>query len=1159
MSKNNLLLFQFETSDPLYRDVVTTLKSNSNYSLYASNKIEEIVPYASKAGHGILLFRVKNKEQLQIAVTILRSQRKLISKNLIKPVCVLFPTKNSKVEKILNRYGCKEVLPASTTAKSLCFKLDFWAKPIAIEMKKLEALRERQKAKTKKKEEETFKAKDHSEEFEIVNPLELKSDMWLLKAKTDYKKILRRYMIYLAGPSPKVGGWEEVPTKGNADQPTWKYVEAAPELEDFICDEGSWYFYGSKPEFDWKNQKWSFASNRPHLYFFVKGEEEPHSRIKTEAGKIKIAANSEFANMKSDIIEQSCNKKFVLSSMVDRIEDDENTLEGGDKELDKHLKGKGGESDHYGDDPLAGKGETDHYGEDELSGKGSRADHYGGDPLSGKSHTDAYGQEELAGKNRQADHFGDDPLAGKSSTDAFGENNLSGKGAKADHYGDDPLAGKNTTNAFGEKPLSGEGAGADHYGDDPLAGKNSTDAFGENPLSGKGGSADHFGDDPLAGKNSTDALGENPLSGEGARADHFGDAPLAGEGSASDHLGDDPLSGEGSASDHYGDEALGGKAKTERLGEDVLATDHKNEHKEKAPLNGKSGTEQYGKDPLGGEGSRADEYGKDPLGGKGSRADHYGDDPLGGKSSTDKMGENPLDGKGSAADEYGKDPLSGKGSESDHFGDDPLAGKTSTDKMGENPLDGKGSESDHFGDDPLAGKSSTDKMGENPLDGKGSAADEYGKDSLGGKSSTDKMGEELLANKNAQEAHARKNKKESLDPSQFAKDAQAEFEEPKAELNNSITEDAFADPLAQAQDDVFADPVASVDAFADPFADPSPTPEQFAKDKSIDGLIDNNVTAEIADEAFVEEEENFYAENKKQSKAGEVNSELDDIYGEQDQDKGQLPTIGKEIDHHEDNKKTLPEFIGEGVVAEDDKPVEGQIDGNLLDFEKKKKDQQAGPERERSEQDKKASSQKTKLDNSLKDAQAKASQKNQFSETGFQEKTKEEKEKEMEDLLGDQDAKKGRFTPKRKIAAVNIVDNDDIYDEEDFDLPENVNTESGELKVIVSKKTQAGSQIKVMAKMQDFYEDELVVTAPKHSLVSDDEIEGYVDLKYNGSTIKVEYKGRVVDVEEGDIASLESFCIEISEIDSQKYETFSALYSERQQSILDFMRKARGF
>ena len=171
---------------------------------------------------------------------------------------------------------------------------------------------------------------------------------------------------------------------------------------------------------------------------------------------------------------------------------------------------------------------------------------------------------------------------------------------------------------------------------------------------------------------------------------------------------------------------------------------------------------------------------------------------------------------------------------------------------------------------------------------------------------------------------------------------------------------------------------------------------------------------------------------------------------------------------------------------------------------------------------------------------------------------------EMEEALGG--GLSGNIIPfgdEDKEEVLTVV-GEEVGQEESFAIGDilnhdpGVNTESGDLKVVLKQQTKAGNDITFICNFEDFYEDELIVHAPKDSLPVGSEVKAKVTLAYSGKKIVVYAEGKIEEIEEL-TEKKEILVISISGLDNNLYNEFMALYQERQGSIEDFLQKAKGF
>jgi hypothetical protein len=298
MSTMNLLFFRMTIANPLVNEISSHYKGKEDFDVSFYEDEKQTTRFFSQSQRGIFFFTVNSKEELKAVIKILRSQRKAIQKGFIKPTCILARS-NKKIELILGKYNCKEILPADIQPRSAVYKIDFWAKQIIAQTRR--HLPEAEKESEVEKDKPTTKTTQNLKSNIIsLDALDHESDIWLIKQKTDTKKILRRWLLRVVGPSPQACKWEEVLDSPNKSQKTWR-LKFLLEDNEFYSSEGEWLFEGSKPEFDWKMKRWNFSSENPHLYFLGSGS-EPLSRFKLNESNIEVCENSNIAKEKEELI-----------------------------------------------------------------------------------------------------------------------------------------------------------------------------------------------------------------------------------------------------------------------------------------------------------------------------------------------------------------------------------------------------------------------------------------------------------------------------------------------------------------------------------------------------------------------------------------------------------------------------------------------------------------------------------------------------------------------------------------------------------------------------------------------------------------------------------------------------------------------------------------
>lgn len=340
MTKFNIVFFMISKENSLVKDLTELYTKSENVNLkYTSDPIEAF-KIVNELGNGIVLFNIAAKEDLSNALALLKLGRKQVKSGFLKPVAII-EAKNSKIDKVLNKFGCVDLLQPNINNKTFRFKIDFWIRGIQNLYKKAGPDSEVHSKQS------SFRP-NITKDFNFIDPLELESDMWLIKSKADYKKILHRFLLRVKGPSPYIGQWKEIESDDSGQR--WEYNLKDKTDLTFVSDSGVWCFDGPKPEFDWKVNKWSFFGEELHL-FFKQGDGQIVSKIKFEDGGIFITENSHFALEKEPAMDKSFENEVFIEGEGEKI----------DTKQEAEI-----ETEHI--DMSAMRGETDVIDDDHLSG-----------------------------------------------------------------------------------------------------------------------------------------------------------------------------------------------------------------------------------------------------------------------------------------------------------------------------------------------------------------------------------------------------------------------------------------------------------------------------------------------------------------------------------------------------------------------------------------------------------------------------------------------------------------------------------------------------------------------------------------------------------------------------------------------------------------------
>ena len=629
----------------------------------------------------------------------------------------------------------------------------------------------------------------------------------------------------------------------------------------------------------------------------------------------------------------------------------------------------------------------------------------------------------------------------------------------------------------------------------------------------------------------------------------------------------------------------------------------------------KNQTEHMGSGPLSGKGSAADQSNNLDNGDKKNTAGMFPEDEKdnSSKNQTEHMGGDPLGGKGSAADRDKDLSNDGKKYGTDHMGGDPLGGKGSAaDRDKDLSNDGKKYGTDHMGGDPLGGKGSvadrdkdlsndgkkygTDHMGGGPLGGKGSPADrDKNLDNKGKHYNTDHLGGGPLGGRTAQEEQEARNDAVDALMDELPKHGLTPEDVPLLP-NGAIDVDqpvganiaaALAD-LGVNPDDVKMNQDGSVkEVENEPAQDELSSEQQQAVFAALAQLDKEGIKPE---DVQLNEDGTLKNSNEKlQALVDDLKNQGVDLNDLPRTEEGFIPSLARESqrrereadgydpredqlrNNHDAHQESSADYLDEHRKRKE--ALRREAENDSADYLQKHKDEKEAKRQRDLEAEQKIQEREAIEDeirkgsaNGIRDIDAGPGS---SSERG----RREGLESDMLDALGgDLTKNAGRSTDSSdeedsladKVNASNVIIDNKNAPEEKPKLTgmitgeSSLNLESGELKVILKQATSAGNAITFLCEFEDFYEDELITIAPKNSMQVGTEVTGEVTLIYSGKKVKVACKGVIEEIEDYS-DSKDTVCVALKEIESEKYETFLKLYSDRQSSINDFMEKAKGY
>lgn len=80
--------------------------------------------------NGVLLFKIEKKEEFLQVLAILKANYELIERGFLIPACLL-GVKSQKVEKLLFKYGCRDIVDINVNPKTLVLKTELWVRTLS--------------------------------------------------------------------------------------------------------------------------------------------------------------------------------------------------------------------------------------------------------------------------------------------------------------------------------------------------------------------------------------------------------------------------------------------------------------------------------------------------------------------------------------------------------------------------------------------------------------------------------------------------------------------------------------------------------------------------------------------------------------------------------------------------------------------------------------------------------------------------------------------------------------------------------------------------------------------------------------------------------------------------------------------------------------------
>lgn len=317
--------------------VDTDARNNETYDLIKSSvenleiikcKFDTVNDLIQSQLPTVFVIFATNNSDVQKSVTLFEGLKASLSKSSYRGILIAGLT-NHKVHDLFKKIGCSEIIEPNIKAKSLFYKLNLGFRALKSQFdqnaKDLQFGQKRQDdSSSKEKSAENTKLK-----FEVkkANQLSIECDFWLRKEERDTKMLMGKWYLRLMGPSPMSGSWESTKVEFNGKEVEgwiWKF-KSSEHQEKFNYHEGSWYYIGQKPDYDWRADRWTLISKNIEMFF--KLGETVHKKIVVQDELLTIAENSAQWLAKENIIRETFDQEIAIKNQKQNQEGEEIDLD----------------------------------------------------------------------------------------------------------------------------------------------------------------------------------------------------------------------------------------------------------------------------------------------------------------------------------------------------------------------------------------------------------------------------------------------------------------------------------------------------------------------------------------------------------------------------------------------------------------------------------------------------------------------------------------------------------------------------------------------------------------------------------------------------------------------------------------------------------------
>lgn len=308
------LFFLSTASDPgCFAQGKINFGTAENLELRSNLSIDDLQFEVRSGKKCVAILTIGDRSDLSVIVNGLFTLKKDIRDRKLM-VIIFLKFSSVKVEDLLMRSGCSEILKFDVNAKAFTYKINRYLKlleqesvatdtSVSLVSEKSQALTTESAKKLK-----PFPVAPQTQDYGIQMTEEWTgtNDFWLFRKKVYAKKYQNRWLIELIGPSPVAGAWEKV------NDQHWRW-QSRPGYEIFNVAPGTWEFYGNEPQYSWVVNRWAFVSEQPSLGL-INRSHVVYSRFQLKNSSVlEVAHNSEYARNIFQKIKDTFDREQILA------------------------------------------------------------------------------------------------------------------------------------------------------------------------------------------------------------------------------------------------------------------------------------------------------------------------------------------------------------------------------------------------------------------------------------------------------------------------------------------------------------------------------------------------------------------------------------------------------------------------------------------------------------------------------------------------------------------------------------------------------------------------------------------------------------------------------------------------------------------------------